>query len=172
MSQRSFGQEISGNRQPNAELSSAQRAAIISKVEAGVLYKDIAAEFQITTKSIQRTLKRWKTYQTLESLPRSGRPEVVSRREKRVLYRLARREPKIQYGKLMEEAGLLHISKSTCYRRLKDEGLTKYRCKKRPKLTRGHALLRLQFARKYRHFNFKRRTIKFSDECTIERGQG
>ena len=45
MSQRSFGQEISGNRQPNAELSSAQRAAIISKVEAGVLYKDITAEF-------------------------------------------------------------------------------------------------------------------------------
>ena len=45
MSQRSFGQEISGNRQPNAELSSAQRAAIILKVEAGVLYKDIAAEF-------------------------------------------------------------------------------------------------------------------------------
>ena len=52
MSQRSFGQEISGNRQPNAELSSTQRAAIISKVKAGVLYKDIAAEFQITTKSI------------------------------------------------------------------------------------------------------------------------
>ena len=105
MSQRSFGQEISGNCQPNAELSFAQRAAIISKVEAGVLRKDIAAEFQITTKSIQRTLKRWKTYQTLESLPRSGRPEVVSYREKRALYRLARRKPKIQYRKLMEEAG-------------------------------------------------------------------
>jgi len=72
----------------------------------------------------------------------------------------------------MEEAGLLYILKSTCYCRLKDEGLIKYRCKKRPKLTWGHALLRLKFAREYRHFNFKRRTIKFSDECTIERGQG
>ena len=50
MSQRSFGQEISGNRQLNAELSSAQHAAIILKVEAGVLYKDIAAEFQTTIK--------------------------------------------------------------------------------------------------------------------------
>ena len=95
MSQRSFGQEISGNRQPNAELSSAQRAAIISKVEAGVLHKDIAAEFQITTKSIQRTLKRWKTYQTLESLPQSGRPKVVSCCKKRALYYLARHKPNI-----------------------------------------------------------------------------
>ena len=43
MSQRSFGQEISENRQPNAELSSVQRAAIISKVKASVLHKDIAA---------------------------------------------------------------------------------------------------------------------------------
>jgi hypothetical protein len=45
MSQRSFGQEISGNRQPNAELSSTQRAAISLKVEASVLHKDIIAEF-------------------------------------------------------------------------------------------------------------------------------
>ena len=45
MSQRSFSQEISGNRQPNAELSSAQRAAIILKVKAGILHKDITVEF-------------------------------------------------------------------------------------------------------------------------------
>ena len=172
MSQRSFGQEISGNRQPNAELSSTQHAAIISKVEAGVLYKDIAAEFQITTKSIQRTLKRWKTYQTLKSLPRSRRPKVVSCCKKRVLYHLAHHKPKIQYQKLMEEAGLLYILKSTCYRQLKDKGLIKCRYKKRPKLTQRYALLRLKFAREYRYFNFKRRTIKFSNKYTIEKGQG
>ena len=71
----------------------------------------------------------------------------------------------------MEEAGL-YILKSTCYCQLKDKGLTKYRYKKWPKLTRGHALLRLKFACKYYYFNFKRRTIKFSNKCIIKRGQG
>ena len=72
----------------------------------------------------------------------------------------------------MEEVGLLHILKSTYYYRLKDKGLIKCRYKKRPKLTRGYTLLRLKFAYEYRYFNFKRRTIKFSNKCTIKRGQG
>ena len=72
----------------------------------------------------------------------------------------------------MEEAGLLYILKSTCYRQLKDEGLTKCKYKKRPKLTGGYIVLRLKFAREYRHFNFKRRNIKFSNKYTIKRGQG
>jgi hypothetical protein len=72
----------------------------------------------------------------------------------------------------MKEAGLLYILKSTYYYQLKDKGLIKYRYKKRPKLTQGHILLRLKFAYEYRHFNFKRRTIKFSNKYIIKRGQG
>ncbi|KAF2178937.1 hypothetical protein K469DRAFT_717708 [Zopfia rhizophila CBS 207.26] len=55
---RSFGTEISGNRGP-----------IISKREAGVLRKDLAAEFRVSEKTITNTLKRWKSHNTVESLP-------------------------------------------------------------------------------------------------------
>jgi hypothetical protein len=64
------------------------------------------------------------------------------------------------------------LSYDTLYRELKRQCLTNLRAKKRPKLTRGYALARLRFCRAWRHFLWSRRTVKFLDECTIEKGTG
>ncbi|KAF2174433.1 hypothetical protein K469DRAFT_710953, partial [Zopfia rhizophila CBS 207.26] len=66
---RSFGTEIPGNRGRNDELSPEARAAIISKREAGVLRKDLAVECRVSEKTITNTFKRWKSHNTVESLP-------------------------------------------------------------------------------------------------------
>jgi hypothetical protein len=119
----------------------------------------------------------------LESLPRSGRPEVLSRREKRLLFRIARKWPKIEYDKLIEEAELHALTlastlrtitphRNTIAKALKQQGLINYMCKLRPKLTRGDALRRLRFCKTYRYFNWRRRVVKFSDECLVQRGSG
>jgi hypothetical protein len=63
-------------------------------------------------------------------------------------------------------------SRSTLCRALEGLGFTNFRCKKRPKLTRGHALRRLAFCRERRNFPWVRRTLKFSDECSIEKESG
>lgn len=63
-------------------------------------------------------------------------------------------------------------SRSTLYRLLKRRGLTKVQCKKRPKLNRSHVAARLWFCREYRSFPWARRTLKFSDECSVEKGSG
>ena len=169
---RSFGQEISGNRRPKAELTPAARAALLAKHEAGVSRAELAHEFNVHPSCVYKTIKRWSNHKTLKSLPRSGRPKKLTRREKRAAIRAAHRAPKIEYKPLIIKAGIEHVSRATIYRLLKEKGLTNYRCKKRPKFNTGHAALRLKFSREYRHFNWERRTVKFSDECSVERGSG
>ncbi len=46
------------------------------------------------------------------------------------------------------------------------------RAAKRPKLDASYIASRLKFAREYRNFNWRRRTVKFSDECSVQRGSG
>ncbi|KAF2174859.1 hypothetical protein K469DRAFT_680827, partial [Zopfia rhizophila CBS 207.26] len=69
---RAFGTEISRNRRIPAELSILQRSAIIAKAEAGVSYKELAAEFQCSKSCISKTIQRWNKHAKVESLPRSG----------------------------------------------------------------------------------------------------
>ena len=80
---RSFGQEISGNRRPKAELTPAARAALLAKHEAGVSRAELAHEFNVHPSCVYKTIKRWSNHKTLKSLLRSGRPEKLTRREKR-----------------------------------------------------------------------------------------
>lgn len=63
-------------------------------------------------------------------------------------------------------------SRSTLYRLLKRRGLTNHHCKKRPKLNRGHIMKRLKFCKEYRTFRWKHRPLKFSDECSLQKGSG
>ena len=81
---RSFGQEISGNRRPKAELTPAARAALLAKHEASILRAELAHEFNVHLSCVYKTIKRWSNYKTLKSLPRSGRPKKLTQREKRV----------------------------------------------------------------------------------------
>jgi hypothetical protein len=63
-------------------------------------------------------------------------------------------------------------SHSTLYPSLKRHGFTNFRCKVQPKLNRGHALKCLQFCREYRNFRCSWHTLKFSDECSVQKGAG
>jgi hypothetical protein len=96
------------------------------------------------------------------------------------MYRKARAAQKLEFLELAEVGVLVQPdgttskppSYSTLYRTLKRGGLTNHRSKKRPKLNRGHVAKRLQFCRQYRHFQWHQRTIKFSDECSVQKGSG
>ena len=83
--QRSFGTQISGNRRPGAELSEVAKAGIIAESEAGVSKLKIAAEYRVNRSTVYDTINRWKNHHTLESLPRPGQPEKLTRHQKRLL---------------------------------------------------------------------------------------
>jgi len=112
--------------------------------------------------------------------PRSGRPQILSRYARKLVYRAIRKNPKISYIELAEVAQVhppnstpsKPPSRSTLYRVIKKTGLVHARCKKRPKLTPQRARARLLFAREYRGYPWHRRILKFSDECSIQKGSG
>lgn len=60
-------------------------------------------------------------------------------------------------------------SHSIMYRTLKNLGISKRHCARRPELNKRHARGRRQYECTWRHFNFARRCVKFSDECSIHR---
>lgn len=156
-------------QKPSGELSTEARAAIIAKFEAGISKAAIARDFNINRSTVYRTVEHYQKYGFVHSLPRSGRPSVLTPRQKRALYIFARQEPVIEYDELKKALGIT-ASRSTIYRVLKARGLTNWRRRKRPKLTEEHAKLRLKFAKEFRHFNWRK--VKFSDECSCERKKG
>ena len=166
--QRSFGQEISGNRGRGKELSSESLIAIISQHEAGVSRQELAAEFGCSPSCIYRTIKRWKQHKTFKSLPQSGRPEKLNYCEKRAAVWAVQRAPKILYRTLMEQASLTYIYRNTIYKTLKEKGLIRHRYKKKPKLNTKYTALRLRFAKEYHNFNWRRYTVKFSNKCLVK----
>jgi len=133
--QRSFGTEISGNRRPRAELSETARAGIIAASEAGVSKLKIAAEYRVNRLTVYDTINRWKNHHTLKSLPRPGEPEKLTRYQKRLLIRIIRMHPRIDYAALKCHAAGVTVTHKTLYRLLKKYHITNWRAKKRPKLT-------------------------------------
>lgn len=168
----SFGVEISGNRRRNAELSVQQRDLIIAKCEAGASSRELAEEFNCTRRCINKTLQRYGEQHHNQSRPRSGRPQALNTHDKRVLYREARKNPRIEYPALLREASLRRISRTTAYRALKAEGLTNFRAARKPKITRAVAQERRQFEREYRNWDWRGQPFRFSDECSIQRRSG
>ena len=178
--QRSALSEISKNPRKRPNLTPTQRIQIISKGQAGCSTAELAAEFGCSARTVRRTLQEAPTHHNGLEKPRSGRPSILSEHEERRIYWAVRAAPKIEYKELLEVTTIHYSdgttskqpSRSTLYRMLKRRGLTNYKANKRPMLTRARALGRLRFCREYRNFPWSRRILKFSDECSLQKGSG
>jgi hypothetical protein len=148
------------NTQKRTEIPSAQRWMIVGQLTAGATTREVAEYHSRSQRAIQKLWKLYTTTGTTDNLPRSGRPPVLSDTQKKLLHREARKNPRITYAELSKAACITAIdstttpppSRSTIYRALKKLQLRCHRAKKRPKLTRKHALQRLIFSRKWRTF--------------------
>lgn len=99
--QRSFGAEICANRQRNHEFSPIQKAAMCAKKDGGASYRAIAKEFTTSPSAVHRIFERWKSHQTLDNKPRSGRPDKLSKAEVRYIILLIKKEQKLIYNALV-----------------------------------------------------------------------
>ncbi|KAI1508843.1 Membrane-bound metallopeptidase [Pyrenophora tritici-repentis] len=174
--QRIFGQELSQNARRGPNMSNETRNYILGMLDGGCTVKEAAATCGRSESAIRRLRQKFNTTGTTHDKPRSGRPHVLSKHTKKLLYRAARKNPKLEYKDLAEVATIVGAdgttsttpSKSTLYRTLKRTGLGHFRCKKRPKLNRIRARARLRFCKEYRNFPWRRRPLKFSDECSVQ----
>jgi transposase len=155
---RRFRQELDQNVHRRRNIGPATRDRCIGMLQGRMTVQEVAAAIQRSERAILRL--KYRQTGSVQDKPRSGRPPILSKQLKKIIYRKLRAAPKIEYSQLAKEAIFVNAegtpskppSRSTLYWALTRRGLTNYKAKKRSKFTCAHALLRLKFAHKYRHF--------------------
>ena len=123
------------NRIRNQELSPWLRGSIQTWAAVGLGNAEIARKTFLTPATVQSTLQRNSQRHEGTTLSRSGRPQILIRRDRRRLLRLVRKCPKLTYNQIISETSL-DVCKKTVYRILREEGIKKWLPNK------GHFLLR------------------------------
>ena len=138
----------------------------------GVPPREIALKEGVPAGSVRGIASRYRVQKSAKSSPRSGRPPLLSEREKRRIRREIAIDPFIKITDLIRNAEL-ECSSRTVLRWLKREGIMHKTALRRPKLTPEHAEKRLKFAQEHvsQTDELWKRWI-FSDETTVARGEG
>jgi len=141
--ERSFGSEISGNRQFNHEFTPVQRAAIMAELRAGKSQRTVAANFNTTQGTISKTKKRWEEEEILQSRARKGRPKKLTALQIVRINSFINRHREITWNDVLLELGL-DVSIRTLKRHLQSHWRRKWRSKRRIKLSEEDAKARLK----------------------------
>ncbi|KAJ5642736.1 hypothetical protein N7490_006736, partial [Penicillium lividum] len=155
---------------PRSELTSAIREMICELHAIGWGYKRIHQRYPyISLSTIRYTIKK-------EPERRAGYVLVVRRSfseaETDRILEVIHGNPRVQQEDLLAEVDH-KVKIRSIQRLLNSENLRKWRCSWRPLLTEEHAMKRLRWAYRYRHFTPEDwARVYWSDECTVERGIG
>ena len=173
---RSILSEISPNIRGRRNFTPAERLSICLLSEQGCSAPELATQFGATRQGINAILRKAKQHNTVEDLPRTGRPRLLSKHQERILFRLVRKSPEVQYQTLLDELGFHPPSHRphprTLARAIKRRGLGNWRCATRPKINKEARQKRLRFTYKYRDYTWARHPIRFSDKCSVQKGAG
>jgi transposase len=150
---RAFGIELSANIRSihgnRRELTTEERASIVSARMAGITRKALADNFNCSPLTITRTCNHFKLHGTVESLPRSGRPLKLSPQQIKYIRILIKRNPHIGWAALCN-SGPIKITRNTLRAALGQAFRRKWRSIKRIRLTAERAATRLIHAKENR----------------------
>ena len=85
-------------------MSLAERNIAIGMWKAGCMMVEVADACGRSKSTISRLIKKATTTGTTEDKPRSGRPQILSRHARKLVYRAVRKNPKITYAELQKVA--------------------------------------------------------------------
>ncbi|OGE49971.1 hypothetical protein PENARI_c019G06796 [Penicillium arizonense] len=155
------------------ELTPAIRERICELHAIGWGYKRIHGRYPyIPLSTIRYTVTKEKERRDGVSKPRSGRPKKLTEADKDRLLTAIHGDPKTTAQDLLTEVDH-KVKYRSIQRLLNAENMRKWRCSWRPYLKEEHALKRLDWAFRYRHFTPEDwARVFWSDECTVERGIG
>ncbi len=114
---------ISANPRRSKELTPYKRAIIAGAAQYGAPVSEIADTENIPKSTVRYTLNKASQRDNGKSAPRSGRPSKVSEADRRLILRIARKDPSLTYAQLRVASGL-ELSHDTFYRVLKAAGIT------------------------------------------------
>ena len=166
--------EMPPNRRPRSELSPQLRSRLCELRALGYSYPrihNIHPEVNINT--IKTTCRREASRVNNVSKPRSGAPRKLTDEQRDHIYDIVSfKDPHMKMRDLLSEVDNV-VKERSIQGLLREMGRRKWKQRLRPEIKEHHAHKRLEWALKYSNFtpeDWKR--VKWSDECTIERGVG
>src|SRR5947199_10860558 len=111
MAQRTPLAPLDLNRIKNKELSPYLRGSIQTWAAIGLGTAEIARKTFLTPETVKSTLLRNSQRHEGITLSRSGRPQKLSRRDRRTLLRFIRKNPKLTYEQVLADTGLPIVKK-------------------------------------------------------------
>ena len=121
------------------ELTDAQKAQILA-LEPHFSHAEIGTQLSIPRSTITSFLECTQTRQSIENLPRPGRPRKTSTTTDRYIVRTAETKTRVPFKELRNITNV-DVSIRTLRRRLREDGIRKWRAVNRPLLTKRHAKL-------------------------------
>ena len=149
------------------ELTDIQKGEILV-LEHHFSHAKIGVELGIPQQTVTDFIDRSQTRESIENLPRSGRPRKTSKTADRWLVRNAESETRVPFKELKSNLNI-DISKRTIQRRLREAGIWKWRAVKRPQLNKKRAKMRLDWAKAHEHWTVDDwQKVIWSDECIVQ----
>lgn len=145
---------------------------IIGMMKAGKGPTEIGRLLKISTNCASQTIKKYKLNGNVKDLKRSGRPRKTSVHCDRLIFKLARQDPRASAKKIAQNINPTlenQISSRTVNNRLLERDLISYAATKKPRLNRQDKINRLNFCNKILNFTQKElEKMVFSDESNYQ----
>jgi len=144
-----------------------KKSAILSLVPL-YSHAKVGAQLGIPHRTVSNLVHRAQERESLENIPRPGRPRKLSDAAVCYLVRHAESETRIPFKELRNLSNI-EVNEQTIRRQLQEEGIRRWRAVKCPLLMEQHAKKHLAWARAHRHWtvdDWKR--IIWSDESAVQ----
>ena len=150
------------------KLTPQQQNRAVGMIESGQSHNQVARQFNVDHKVIDRLWDRYQTTGTTVERPRSGRPRATSARDDRYVVNMALRDRRTSANTLKQRlrtATHVNVSDQTIRNRLRAANLNSRCPALKPCLTQRHRQARYQFATQHLRWNQRNwRMVLFSDE--------
>jgi transposase len=148
--------------------SSFDKGRIITMINNGMSYRDVAEQLGISKSTVCRTVRNWRNDHQLERRAGSGRRRISTHLDDEQVQTFPQERPFTTAGQIMRELNF-PASVWTVRRRLREIGLRSRVAARKPRLTPLHREIRMGFALQYvaQDEEFWRQIV-FSDEKVFQ----
>ena len=150
------------------ELTEFQKGEI---VEGCKVHKqaEVAQELGIPRRTVSSFMSRYRQRKSPTNLPHPGAPRKLSRSDIQYLVRTVESDTKMPLAEIPINTTFANVSTRTIRRRLREEGIRKWKAVGRTLLTQKDAKARYKWALAHRHWTKEDwAKIAWSDECLVK----
>lgn len=151
-------------------ISAEKRCLVIEFSNDGISQKEIAKSLNISRRSVQYIIKKFKDTGNVADREKSGRPRILSKRMERRVVRISQGTPTWTARRVRQESNLTNVvSINTVKRTLQRYGLLGRVAVRKPFLSVRHRKNRFQWCSQRLKWPVdKWEKVIFSDECKLE----